>query len=185
MRKYTIYRLLAMIALSIICLTCVECSTKKKATNRYKNTTEFESEQSSSEKIQKAISKDCTVVNKSETDWKAINENIQFELIDPTQEGYANLSPDGKGGFNFTGKNVKASSGKSQEQKKETTQDSVSENLTDNSSQELDNSSTESGQTIDIGRTSDSESTRWPFWFILVPLVLGVLIYIRGWKFWK
>ena len=176
--------ILAVLLTAVFCAT-ESCSTKKKATSRYKNTTEFENEQSSSEKIQKAISKDCTAVSKTETDWKTINENIQFELIDPDQEGYANLSPDGKGGFNFTGKNVKASSGKSQEQKKETRNDSVAKKETDNSSEELETSSTESGQTLDSGRTSNSEATRWPFWFLLVPVVLGALIYFRGWKFWK
>ena len=176
MKKYIVYRLLAMIALSIICLTCVECSSKKKATNRYKNTTAFESEQSSTEKIQKDIKKDCTAVSSQETDWKSINENIQFELIDPTQEGYANLSPDGKGGFNFSGKNVKASSGTSQEEKSEKQKDSVTKSQSDTSSQEIDKSSTSSGQTLDSGRTSDSEATRWPTWiYFVIGLVILVL----------
>lgn len=164
-----------MIALSIICLTCVQCSSKQKATDRYETRTAFETEQSSSEKIQKDIKKDCTAVATKETDWKAINKNIQFELIDPTQEGYANISPDGKGGFNFSGKNVKASSGTSQEEKKETRNDSVTKSQSDNSSQELDKSSTESGQTLDKGRTSKSDATRWPTWLIVVLVILLIL----------
>ncbi|RXG32038.1 hypothetical protein [Leeuwenhoekiella marinoflava] len=175
---------LALLLTAVVCAT-ESCSSKKKATERYRNTTEFDKSESSSAKIENDKAKDCTAVSKTETDWSAINENIQFELIDPDQEGYANLSPDGKGGFNFTGKNVKASSGKSQEQKKETRNDSVAKKETDNSSEELETSSTESGQTLDSGRTSNSEATRWPFWFLLVPVVLGALIYFRGWKFWK
>lgn len=158
--------LLAILFSVIFC--CTSCSTKQKATNRYKNTTEFEAEQTSSEKIQNAISKDCTAVSKTETDWKSINENIQFELIDPNQEGYANLSPDGKGGFNFSGKNVKAFSGTSQEEKKETRNDTVTKKESDNSSQELDTSSSASGQTLDSGRTSDSKITGRSFWFYVI-----------------
>lgn len=175
MKKYIVYRFLAMVALSIICLTCVKCASKQKATDRYENRTEFETEQSSSEKIQKDIKKDCTAVTTQETDWKSINENIQFELIDPTQEGYANVSPDGKGGFNFSGKNVKASSGITQEEKKETRNDSVTKSQSDNSSRELDKSSTESGQTLDKGRTSNSESSRWP---TLIYVVIGLVILV-------
>ncbi|MEC7784591.1 MAG: hypothetical protein VYB38_14340 [Bacteroidota bacterium] len=177
MKKYIVYRLLAMIALSIICLTCVECASKQKATDRYENRTAFETEQSSSEKIQKDIKKDCTAVTTQETDWKSINENIQFELIDPTQEGYANVSPDGKGGFNFTGKNTKVTSGKSQEQKSENRRDSITKIEADQSNQELDKSSTSNGQTLDKGRTSNSESSRWPTCiYFVIGLVILVLV---------
>ena len=167
--------ILALLLTAVVCAT-ESCSTKKKATDRYENRTVFETEQSSSEKIQKDIKKDCTAVGTQETDWKSINENIQFELIDPTQEGYANLSPDGKGGFNFSGKNVKASSGRSQEEKSEKQKDSVTKLQSDNSSRELDKSSTSSGQTLDSGRTSDSEATRWPTWiYFVIGLVILVL----------
>ncbi|WP_336092545.1 hypothetical protein [Leeuwenhoekiella sp. CH_XMU1409-2] len=179
MKKYIVYRFIAMIALSIICLTCVECASKQKATDRYENRTAFETEQSSSEKIKKDIKKDCTAVATQETDWKSINENIQFELIDPTQEGYANVSPDGKGGFNFTGKNTKVTSGKSQEQKSENRRDSITKIESDQSNQELDKSSTSSGQTLDKGRTSNSESSRWPTWIYFV-VILVVLVLAGG-----
>ena len=175
---------LALLLTAVVCAT-ESCSSKKKATERYETRTAFETEQSSSEKIQNAISKDCTAVQKLDIDWTSIRQNINFELIDPNKEGYANVTPDGSGGLKFTGKNTRVTSGESRETKKESRKDSVSTNLTDNSSKELDKSSTASGQALDKGRTSNSEATRWPFWFLLVPVVLGALIYFRGWKFWK
>ena len=165
--------------------TAESCSTKKKATERYRQELEYDKSNSLSSRVQNDLQKDCTAVQKLEIDWTSIRQNINFELIDPDQEGYANVTPDGKGGLNFTGKNTRVASGESRETEKESRQDFITKKETDTGSLELDSSSTESGQQLDTGRKSDSEATRWPFWFLLVPLILGVLIYFRGWKFWK
>ena len=176
---------LLAILLSIIVFAAESCSTKKKATERFRQELEFDKSKSVSSRVQNNLQRDCTAVQKLDIDWTSIRQNINFELIDPNQEGYANVTPDGKGGLNFTGKNTRVTSAESRETKKESRQDSITKKESDTGSQELDTSSTESGQQLDTGRNSDSEATRWPFWFLLVPVVLGVLIYFRSWKFWK
>lgn len=179
MRKYIIYRLLAMIALSIICLTCVQCSSKKKATNRTNKKERVDIDQNVSEKETRSEKSDCTSVSKSTIDWKAINEALNFKPVDPSKPSTVKFTPEADGGFTYESNNADVNTSKSQEEKREVNYDSIYRSVESQLRKEYEAKLIAALEAQEKSRASESESSRWPTWIYFV-IVLVILVLAAG-----
>lgn len=177
--------ILAFIALAITCLIFFGCSSKKKASSSYNNSEKIKVEASISESENILEKTDCTAVRKNIIDWSAINESLKITPVDPNKPSKTKFTPEANGGWSYETENAEISTSKNQEQKKETYYDSIHNLKLLELERKREEELKAAAAAQQKGREAESDSSRWPFWFLLVPVVLGVLIYFRGWTFWK
>ena len=167
--------ILAFIGLSVICLTCVQCKSKQKTTERYKNTTEFHRDNSLKETVKNNLVKDSVATRKTFTDWSSIIESIDLSPINPSKPAQVEIGTTGNGNLIIKSQNANVSKKTQQEQKKETTQDSTGTKEVDQSKRETDINQTGSGQTLESGRNSNSETEGMSGW---VSLGIGLALFV-------
>ena len=77
--------------------TCVGCASKQKATNRYKQETEYEYENRTKETVQNDLVKDSVSTRKTTTDWSSIINSIDVNPINPDKPAEVEIGENEKG----------------------------------------------------------------------------------------
>ena len=159
--------------------TCGGCASKQKATNRYKQETEYEYENRTKETVQNDLVKDSVSTRTTTTDWSSIIKDLNVKPVDPSKKSKVTVGEDenGKTIIEFT--NAEITTSEKQEQKKQTTQDSTGVNLTDKGSKTTDTDQSGSGSNKINTRNSEVDASRWPTWIYFV-IVLVVLVLASG-----
>ena len=98
MRKHTLLRYIARITLVIILAglftIAVSCKSKQKTTERYKNTTEYEYDNSLKQTVQNNLVKDSVATRKTEIDWSSITKSTHAKPIDPNKKASVTYGKD-------------------------------------------------------------------------------------------
>lgn len=163
------------IALAFACLMLVGCKSKQKTTERYRNETQFDAETSTSQVIENNLQTDSAAVRKTQTNWSELIKNLDINPLNPDKPSRVKISEDESGATIIETQNAQVSTQTQQKQKTETTADSTYKKTVDQGRQELDNNSTSSGQTLDAGRNSGSETKGLNTW---VAIGLGLALFV-------
>ncbi len=168
--------------------TCVGCASKQKATNRYKQETEYEYENRTKETVQNDLVKDSVSTRKTTTDWSSIINSIDVNPINPDKPAEVEIGENEKGNLVIKTNNANVSKKTQQEQKKQTTQDSTGTKEVDKGSKTTDNSQSGSGSNQINTRNSNVDVSRWPTWiyFVIVLVVIGggLILYFKRATLW-
>lgn len=159
--------------------TCGGCASKQKATNRYKQETEYEYDNRTKETVQNDLVKDSVSTRKSTTDWSSIINSIDVNPINPDQPAEVEIGENENGNLVIKTNNANVSKKTQQEQKKQTTQDSTGTKEVDKGSKTTDTDQSGSGSNQINTRNSNVESSRWPTWIYFV-VILVVLVLAGG-----
>lgn len=159
--------------------TCGGCASKQKATNRYKQEAKYEYENRTKETVQNDLVKDSVSTRTTTTDWSSIINSIDVNPINPDKPAEVEIGENENGNLVIKTNNANVSKKTQQEQKKQTTQDSTGTKEVDKGSKTTDSEQSGSGKTLDKGRNSDVDASRWPTWIYFV-VVLVVLVLAGG-----